>query len=326
MMRRFKKILKYVSIAVIVIVAGLVCYVKFVLPRVGGPENIKVEMTPASIARGSYLANSVCACMDCHSKRDWSKFAGPIVVNTLGQGGEEFGDNEGLPGQYYAKNITPFAIQDWTDGEILRAIACGVDKDGKALFPIMPYLNYGTLDRKDLFAIIAYLRTLPPIKSNVPESESDFPMNFIINTIPRKAEYSAMPSGNDKVNYGKYLFTAASCNDCHTRQEKGKPVAGMELAGGFSFPLSTGGNVNSANITPDMETGIGKWSEEAFVKRFKVYADSAYITAAIKKGDYNTVMPWMVFATMTSGDLKAIYAYLRTIRPVKNNVIKFIPG
>jgi len=320
-----KTILKVTALVIVILIVGFIGYIKFMLPRVGAPENIKVELTPERIERGSYLANSVFACMDCHSKRDWNKFAGPMVKNTFGQGGEEFGHKEGFPGTYYAKNITPEALGDWTDGEILRAITVGVSKDGKPLFPVMPYLNYGKLDREDLYSIIAYLRTLKPVENEVPESKSDFPMSLIIHAIPQKAHFTQMPDTSDKIAYGQYLFTAASCTDCHTRQNKGKPVEGMNLAGGFKFPLINGGTVNSANITPDKETGIGDWTADDFVNLFKVYADSSYTPYPIKNGEYNTVMPWMMYSTMKESDLQAIFAYLQTVKPVKNEVVRFVP-
>lgn len=313
------------SIVAIIIVAivCLLCYVKFALPSVGAAEDIKVESTPEKIARGQYLANSVCACMDCHSARDWSKYSGPLVDSTLGQGGEEFNQKFGFPGQYFASNITPSALKNWTDGEILRAISSGVNKSGRALFPVMPHGSYGKMDREDLYALIAYIRTLKPIEKAIPVSKSDFPMNFIINILPKKAEFSKMPNPSDTVAYGAYIFNAASCNECHTKHVDGKPVEGMELAGGMEFPLISGGIISAANITPDKETGIGNMTEENFVKRFKMYADSTFKIPEIKKGDYNTMMPWMMYRGMTVGDLKSIFAYLKTVKPVKNSVIAF---
>ena len=322
-MKRTGKILIILGVAIIVVIVGLLAYAMFALPNVGQPENIKVSMTPKNIERGKYLANSVCVCMDCHSKRDWAKFAGPLIVTTMGQGGEEFSQKFGFPGKYYAKNITPYGIRDWSDGEVLRALSCGVSKNGSPLFPVMPYLDYGLLDRSDIYDIIAYIRTLSPIENNIQTSVSDFPMNFIIHTIPQKAIFSTIPDKKKKVAYGEYLFIAASCADCHTPQEKGKPIKGMDLAGGFKLPLVTGGTVVTANITPDVETGIGTWSEEAFVIRFKAYTDPNYIPMNITRGMFNTYMPWTMFATMQTEDLKAIYAYLKTVKPVKNKIIKF---
>jgi len=320
------KIIGGISVAMIlVMLIGLAGYIRFVLPKVGEPENIKVETTPEKIARGRYLANHVYACMDCHSTRDWKKFTGPVMDGTLGGGGEEFNQKTGFPGEFYAKNITPFALGSWTDGEILRAISCGVSKSGRALFPVMPYLNYGKTDLNDLFAMIAYLRSLETVKNVVRESKPDFPMNMIINFMPKKAAYSKIPDTKDAAAYGAYLLNAASCADCHTRQVKGKAVQGMALAGGFEFPLITGGTVRSANITPDKETGIGGWREDTFTDQFRMYANPTYVPNVVAPGDYNTMMPWLMYGYMNIDDLKAIYAYLRSVEPVKNEVVKFTP-
>jgi len=322
---KMKKKIIFSLLAFIVASVGLlIIYIKTFLPNVGPPEDIKIEANAEIIERGRYLANNVAVCMDCHSQRDWSLFSGPLVEGTLGQGGEIFDQKFGFPGAFYSKNITPHTLSKWTDGEILRAVACGVNKDGKALFPIMPHPNYGKCDKKDLESIIAYLRTLKPIAKEVPQSIPDFPMNLILNTIPTKANFSTKPSETDAVAYGKYLFTMASCNDCHTKQDKGAPLPGMESAGGFEFPLPTGGKVYSANITQDKETGIGNWTEEAFVTKFRSFSsDSAYKPHKIEKNSYNSIMPWAMYGNMKVEDLKAIYAYLKTVKPVKNQVVKF---
>jgi len=324
MKQKLKKGIKYIVLLIIVAIVGVLSFVSFALPDVGEPEILKVELTPERIERGKYLANSVNNCMDCHSTRDWTKFAGPVIEGTFGKGGEEFNQEFGLPGKFFAKNITPSALKDWSDGEILRAISSGVNKDGKALFPLMPHPSYGKMDREDLYSIIAYVRTLEPIENSVPESEPDFPMNFIINTIPQPAQFSKRPNPENIVAYGAYMFNAADCSGCHTQKDQGNPIPGLELAGGYKFNMPGGGTVISANITPDQETGIGRWTEEDFVKRFKQYADSTYKPADVKPGEFNTVMPWGMFATMKTEDLKAIYAYLRTVKPVKNKVNKFI--
>ncbi|SHG78042.1 Cytochrome c [Flavobacterium fluvii] len=318
-----KKILKWGLLAIILCIAGLLLFVSFALPNVGEPEYLKIEKTKERLVRGEYLANNVSVCMDCHSTRDWSKFSGPLTPGTLGKGGEVFDQKFGFPGEFYARNITPSGIGDWSDGEILRAISSGVDKNGRALFPIMPHPNLGKMDREDLYSIIVYVRSLKPIANKTPDSKPDFPMNFIINTIPKKAEFSHKPSEKDVVNYGAYLFNAASCIECHTKQEKGAKIEGMELAGGFEFIMPSGGIARSANITPDHETGIGKWTEQMFVDKFKSYTDSTYVPNKVGKGNFNTVMPWTMYGKMKKEDLKAIYAYLKTVKPIKNTVVKF---
>ena len=91
-------------------------------------------------------------------------YAGPIIEGTFGGGGEKFGKEAGFPGTLYSKNITPYALHNWTDGEIFRATTSGETKDGKALFPLMGYPAYGKMDREDVYSIIAYVRTLPQSK------------------------------------------------------------------------------------------------------------------------------------------------------------------
>ncbi|TGN17406.1 cytochrome C [Leptospira idonii] len=295
----------------------------FAFPKQEKPESITIERTSARWERGRYLANAVAACMDCHSQRDWNLYAGPIVPGSLGAGGEEFNQKLGFPGKYFAPNITPDSLGDWTDGEIKRAITTGVSKNGRPLFPVMPYLNYGKMDSEDIDSIIVYLRSLEPIKKEIPQSESDFPMNLIIRTIPTKANFTQIPKPSDRLEYGKYLFTAASCADCHTKQEKGKPIEGMELAGGFEFPMGDGSVVRSSNITPDRETGIGNWSEDRFVNLFKSFDSKTYKPHVVEKEGYNTIMPWGMYGNMTKEDLSAIFAYLQTVKPIRNEVIRF---
>lgn len=321
-----KRILKMLGAIVLLIIVGLtilLSYLKLALPDVGDPENLTIDRIPERVERGRYLANHVCVCVDCHSTRDWSRFSGPLVDGTLGKGGEVFDQTFGFPGSFHARNITPSGIGTWSDGEVLRAISCGVSKDGSPLFPVMPHPNYGKMDKEDLLSIISYIRSLDPIEHVVPSSVPDFPMNFIINTIPKKAEFSKMPDKSNKLAYGAYLFNAAACAECHTKQEKGKKVEGMDLAGGFEFPFPTGEIVRSANITPDRETGIGKWSEEAFVSRFRKYADSTTTVHQVAPGNFQTVMPWTMYGRMSEEDLRALYVYLRTVKPIRNTVEKF---
>ncbi|MCL9808442.1 c-type cytochrome [Flavobacterium luminosum] len=323
-MKRIMKFLGYIFILACVLILGALTYAKTMLPSVGEVPNLKVAMTKENIARGKYLANNVMVCMDCHSSRDWGSFAGPPKEGTLGMGGEIFDQKLGFPGKFVASNITPANLKSWSDGEIFRAITSGVNKDGRALFPVMPHISYGQLDQKDIFAVIAYIRTLKPIEHKTEPSVADFPMNFIINTIPQKAEFSSIPSDKKSVAYGKYLTTAAACYDCHTRQEKGKFV-GEPFAGGFEFQLPGGATLRSANITPH-PTGIGQWTEKQFIKRFKDYANPNYVAPKVKPGEFQTMMPWNMYAGMTEEDLAAIFKYLKSLEPKNNAVTRFTPS
>ncbi len=313
-MKKVLKIFLYLLVIIVIGIGGLLAYVKIALPNVGDAPVISIEVTPDRVERGKYLANNVAVCIDCHSGRDWGLFSGSLIPGTEGEGGEIFDQSMNFPGRFVSKNITPYGIGDWTDGEVLRAITSGVSRDGKALFPVMPHPAYGKMDKEDIYSIIAYLRTLEPIETNPEESKPDFPMNFIINTIPQKPEFTTIPDRTDVVSYGRYLAGAASCFDCHTKQEKGKFV-GKDFAGGFEFKFPDGSILRSANITPH-ETGIGNWTKEQFVERFKAYTDSSFVPHPVGPGEFQTVMPWTFYGQMETFDLEAIFSFLQTIEPV----------
>jgi mono/diheme cytochrome c family protein len=322
-MKRFFKVFGYILLVLIVIVCGALTYIKVALPNVGAATDIKIDYTKERVERGKYLANHVTVCMDCHSTRDWTKFAGPLTPGTLGKGGERFDQTEGFPGVYYSKNITPTGISRYTDGELFRLITTGVTKEGRAMFPVMPYGHYGKMDPEDIKSIIAYIRTLSPDPNKVPESVSDFPMNFILNTIPVKATPQKIPAKTDVLAYGGYLVNAASCAECHTRVNKGQIIPEFIFSGGREFSFPDGSIVRSANLTPDAATGLGNWTEDMFINRFKLYADSNYKPATVKTGEYNSIMPWNMYCKMDKEDLHAIYVYLKSVKPLKNSVVKF---
>lgn len=316
-----KKLLWIIPLALILLFISAIVYVKTALPNVGPAPAIRVEITPEKTARGEYLANVVMGCVDCHSERDFSRFAGPVTGTPFAGGGAEFTVELGSPGDFYAPNLTPFHLADWTDGEIYRAITAGVSKDGRALFPAMPSHLYGQLANDDIYALIAYLRTLPAVEKTVPEPKPKFPFGIIMNFIPKKQTPGTSPDTQNKVEYGKYLVTMAACFDCHTAMEKGQYVMTDAFAGNREFIMPTG-IVRSANISPDKTTGIGSWTEDFFIQRFKVYADSSFVLPTITEG-FNTIMPWMGYAHLDENELSAIFAYLQTLPPVNKEVVKF---
>jgi mono/diheme cytochrome c family protein len=325
-MKKFFKMTAYTVGAVLLLALAAVTYFNMTYPKVDAAPDIKVEVTPARLARGEYLVKHVVGCLDCHSERDWTKYAGPVIPGTEGKGGEKLDkETAGVPGAVYAYDITPAGIGKWTDGELIRAITCGVDNNGKAIFPIMPYYHFNSLDTADLYSIVAYIRSLKPIKNTIPKRHLDFPLNLIVKTMPLTSYHPApQPDTANLVSYGKYLANASACVDCHTEMEKGQPVPGMEFAGGFAFGMGNG-IVRSANITPDSATGIGKWSAADFINYFKTYRSDSGKDIPVTPNAFNTPMPITSFAGMTDHDLGAIYAYLRTVRPVHNVVTKYTP-
>lgn len=325
-MKRLLKILGLLLLLAVVAIGGALAYVRIALPDVEAPADLRVEITPERIERGRYLANSVCVCMDCHGQRDWSLFSAPPKPGTLGAGGDKFDRSMNFPGEFYARNITPFALKDWTDGELYRAIASGVSKDGHPFFPVMPYPNYNRLATEDVHSIIAYLRSIDPIETApFPASVVDFPLNFILRTIPEAPQPMQRPAPGSPA-YGEYMTNAAACIECHTKTVKGERV-GEPFAGGFEFAFPNGAVLRSPNITPHPADGIGSWDKATFIARFKQYADSSYAPPPVNlaAGEFQTVMPWTMYATMTEEDLGAIYDYLRALKPVAGRPEKWTP-
>jgi len=339
-----KKVLKWVGLGAVglVLFAGLaLSYVSFALPREDAVDPaLKITATPEQLARGKYLAEHVSDCLSCHSQRDWSRFGAPVTPGSEYRGGDPIFDQRiGLPGRFLARNITPHGLSRYSDGELVRVLRTGVTKEGEPLFPMMPYRNYREMSERDLHAVIAYVRSLPSAASEVPPHAPEGPFRFILRLIPESAPpYPAAPDPKDHVAYGRYLTTIASCGDCHTPTNRGQPLHGMFLAGGFEFPLLNvedgslaklpKGKLRTPNITPDNDTGIGNWSRDQFVQRFRDFRGEAGVRRAVKvkNGQFQSIMPWYFYAGMTDDDLGAIYDYLRTVPPVRHAVVRFEPG
>jgi mono/diheme cytochrome c family protein len=321
-----KTLLKIVLVLVVVAVVAAgagVAYLFANYPDVPPAENITVVSTPEKVARGEYLSKHVSGCVVCHAEHDSTKYASPVVPGTEGRGGEQFGDASSALRSLVSKNITPAAIGTWTDGELIRAFTVGVNKDGEPLFPVMPYPRYGKMSRDDVEAIVAYVRTLKPIDYTPPPRELGLPLPLVVRTIPAPASFRPIPDNSNRVAYGEYLINAAVCGDCHTpTDDRGQPLPGRDYAGGFEFNLPGGGIVRSANLTPDADTGIGTWTEQQFVDKFKAFEGAPLRTLTDADRMENSTMPWTDYAGMTRDDLAAIYAYLRSIPPVTNRVKK----
>ncbi|WP_460673300.1 cytochrome C [Larkinella ripae] len=310
--------------ATLAVVVSCCVHPKAYSPETGRIRTVSFSASPALLERGRYLTHHVAVCLDCHSKRDYSRLAGPVVPGTWGAGGEEFGKNYGLPGTYYARNITPFALKNWSDTELLLAMTAGVSKNGKPLFPLMPYANYGKMDENDATAILAYLRTLEPVENVVPASKPSTPLKLAMRMMPHKARFQPRPTEKNSVDYGRYLVTMAGCADCHTKRAMGGLAKKAAFAGGTEIVLKTG-TLRTANITPDPETGIGTWTKADFIQRFKTYDPATFKAPEVGSG-FNTVMPWSMYAGMSEQDLGAIYDYLKTVKPVRNTVAVFSAG
>ncbi len=325
-MKTFFKVIGIVLLLIVALLAIGVSYLALRKPSQRPASAEKVEATPERVARGKYLVNHVAICFDCHSERTLA-YGLPFKPGSEGVRGIVWSKEIGFPGTLAAANITPdpdTGLGKWTDGEIIRAIREGVDRNGNALFPIMPYGHYSAMSDDDAKAIVSYLRTIKPLRYEKPEKSLDPPMNFIETFIPTPLSGPvAAPDRSNTVAYGRYLSQIGACHECHTpKDDKGKPVPGMDLAGGWEMH-APGFRVVTANITPHPTTWMGKASKEEFIARFRAFAVFTADTAPQAPSGRNTIMPWISFAGMTDEDLGALYDYLKTVPPVENKVNPF---
>jgi mono/diheme cytochrome c family protein len=303
------------------VIGGALGYLRFRSPNHLPAQSIQVQMTPENIARGEYIFTVLADCDGCHSQRDWARFGAPVISRGRGRG-FQFPRELGLPGDVTASNITPdveTGIGAWTDGEKIRAIREGISRDGRPLFPMMPYQSLAKMSDMDVQALVAYMNTLPAVRNPLPPTRLEFPVNYLVSAAPAPARDVGPVDKNDKLARGRYLVTIAGCGVCHTLADKGEPLPGKAFAGGERFQLG-GMQVVSANITPDADTGIGKMSEAEFIERFHQYRKYARDGAPEVKPESFTIMPWISLARMSRAELRAIYAFLRTVQPVQHSV------
>jgi len=275
-----------------------------------GPSVLPVSADDpaAMVKRGDYLVNGPVACSNCHATRAQDNSILP---------GMEFAGGFKLVDpmfEVYMANITPdkdTGIGTWTDEQIITAIREGKSREGKIIFPPMPVPTYNNMSDDDVKAIVSYLHTIKPVHHEVPESKYNIPQQAM-----PPAKGLPAPPASDKVAYGRYIVTAlAHCFECHTGpDEHGVPdFQHLMGAGGLLITLAPGVTMKTANITPDPDTGIGKWSD-ADIKKAIVEGVSP------TGGHLSPPMPYPFFKNMTPEDLDAVVAFIRTIPPIKNVV------
>jgi mono/diheme cytochrome c family protein len=252
------------------------------------------------IKRGDYLVNGILTCGNCHTPK------GPQgdIMDKAFSGGLSWDEP---PFKVTAPNITQdkeTGIGNYTDAELKQVLRKGIKKNGVPVAMVMPSGFYEIMTEPDLDAVIAYLRTFKPIKNTVPDPVYKIPQGHPIPPGGDKPFTEAMMS--DNLKKGFYLVTIAHCMECHTPMgPRGREFATKLGAGGFAFPGPWGVSV-ARNITSSKTKGIGGWTDEE-IKRA--------ITSGMSK-DGSRLKPPMGFhyyATVTSDDLNAIVAYLRTV-------------
>jgi cytochrome c553 len=255
---------------------------------------LNVTRDSAQIARGQHLVTAVTKCTDCHS----ADLGGKIFIEP------------GPMGTVSASNLTAGkggVLASYTDAQLETAIRHGVRKNGRGLL-IMPSDEYQNLGDADVAAIIAYLRALPPVDRELPQTRlgpiGRGLVTFGVPIIPAAridhktppAARAAVPPVGPTVEYGQYLVSVGGCRGCHGPTMAGAPGHGPD-------------DPDAPNITP--AGVIGRWSEADFTRAIR--------TGTRPDGTkINEAMPWKSMSRHTDAELHAIWLYLRTVPPVES--------
>lgn len=307
-MKRFLKILKWSGLIIVFIIAGLLAtiFLRQNLTYDAPYPEIHASTDTNIIQRGKEIVFGAAHCADCH----FSGNADSLL--RLGQevslsGGHVFD----LPvGKIYSKNITPdmeTGIGKFSDNEIARALRYGVHPDGTVVFDFMPFHNMAD---EDLAAVISYIRSQKAVRKPVPQNDLNLLGKvikaFMIKPVGPNGPVEKSVKRDTTAAYGRYLaYNVANCNGCHTKRDLKGEFTGKPFAGGSRFD-ENGMVLYPPNLTPGPEGRITNWSEEQFIKRFRM-----------QKQIPQSVMPWDSFRRMSDDDLKAIYKFLRTLKPEK---------
>lgn len=249
--------------------------------------------------------NGVIGCGNCHSSRTDEG----VFIQDMELAGNFVIEEPGFTA--YAPNITPdeeTGIGTWSDEDIIRAVREGIRPDGSVMGPPMAYPFYRDISDGDMAAIVAYLRSVPPVRNEVPASVYNIPLppNWgpPVESVPE-------PPRDDPMVYGRYLtHTLGHCTDCHTPLVQGAHDFSRTGAGGNLFPQPFGFTWTALvpNITQHPDLGIGRWTDEE-IKRA--------ITQGVSRNG-RQLLPFMGFnyyENITDEDLDSIVAYLKTLPP-----------
>ena len=300
---------RIVKLLFIVVFVGLSLWVSYSSKK-AAMKTRSFERTTARLERGRYIVEGIAHCFQCHSDVDWDKPAAQPKQGMKGSG-TEFA-KYGYP-WLVAPNISPdrdTGAGTWTDEQLARAIREGIGHDGRDLFPIMPYKYFRHMSDEDLASVIVYIRSIEPVRNVLPTTSIPEPLKAGLPPHQPIDEPVPSPDMSNPIARGEYLVTLASCSSCHTPRNQTGPTTQLEFAGGATFK-GPWGEVTSANITPD-PSGIGYYDEELFIKTLR--------TGHVGARQLSSIMPWGYFRNMTDDDLKAIFAYLRTLPQVKHRV------
>lgn len=299
----------------------LACTGKYVRPT----TSEVVQETPQRIDRGEYIVDHLASCGACHTQRQ----SGYAFDNESADGGYLAGGNVLTDASFalWVPNLTGDAetgLGTWTDDQIMRAIRDGAKKDGSIMFPVMPYPDYRFMSDEDVRAVVAYLRTVPKVKQTRKPIKNDIPFLAKVGIGLGMVEHAPAkdvppPPANDPVKRGEYLAHLGHCQSCHALGTTGpRSPDDSEFMDGSNKPFDTPGigKVWAPNLTPDVETGLGRYSAEQIAqairtgKRLQDGKPMAY--------PMSSFIPHL--AGMHEQDMNDLVSWLKSLKPVKHKV------
>ena len=315
-MKKGYKILLVIIVVIVVIAGVLASYIalrsipKYEVEKI----DIKVESTPARVERGVKLASMLCR--NCHYNEATQKFTGKELKEA-----PQFGT-------IHSANITQdtvAGIGKWSDGDIIYLIRTGIRPDGQYIPPYMPKLIH--ISDEDLYSIISFLRSsnnwVQPDNTRAPKSKPSFLTKFLVTIgkakpFPYPTDKIPQPDTTNLVAWGKYISCyELECFSCHSKDFAKNDFFTPEksvgfFGGGNEMYNQDGKKLVTLNITMDENTGIGSWTEEQFIKAVK--------TGIIPTGGPALRYPMQPYSNLTDQEVKAIYAYLKTVPKLNHKV------
>jgi mono/diheme cytochrome c family protein len=295
------------------------CTGKYVRPTTAE----KFAANPEGVARGSYLVNQVSGCPACHTPHVNGSFCEGERTDAFLGGGMRIEDE--AAGMHVAiPNISQdpqTGIGGWTDDQILRGFRDGVRADGQLLMPPMPFSSFGRISDEDGRAVVAFLRTVPPVKNAVDRNNNHFSFGLrfakSMGLIHHKPALNVQsPPVTDQVKYGEYLAKGvAPCWECHSITSKGPSDDNLFAGGEVSIDDPSWGKAWPRNLTPDPETGLGKYSADQMKQALRT---GKRLDGKVMAPPMSDFIPH--FSGMTDQDLDAIIAYLRSLPAKKHKI------
>lgn len=294
------KLLKWIGIAVGVLIGLLIIAFAIIYIQSEAVLNkrytvqireIPIPTDEAALERGQHLVTAASVCIDCHGEN----LGGGIVV-----------DDPAL-GRIVAPNLTRGRNgvgNERNDNDFVVAIRYGVLPDGRSV-RVMPADDYTHLSDPDLGAIIAYIRSLPPVDSDLPPSEIRLLGRILLATgqlpIMIAERIDLEQAGGEEItagvtlDYGRYLADASGCTGCHGPGLSGGPIPGAPP----DWPLA-------ANLTPS--GSVGEWSEADFIQTIRTGVNPAGKQLVEE-------MPWQNYSKMTDAELQALWLFVSSVPP-----------